>query len=211
MINIYSDDTFIDVLGCGKRYYETAPDELFYFPTSWHDLREYYQRRLGSAWYVYNKQSAVELLTVNDYLLPGVIIQHRDRFYVFVTNFLSDFTGLAAVNEIIIKQRLRYPTIDIDSKIPSLADILSYFNELVDSINDVLVFETTGGYHVLLKTIPIDFEEHRSLLKKVASDRPSWSVDTQAGLYSIKLPTTRSAKPTCWPWSTPGRRSRCRT
>ena len=202
MTNNYSDSNLIDMFGRGKSYYEESPDDCFQFPGTYHELREYYRRHLGPSWYVCNKKSAEELLTVENYLLRGIIIQQMAKFYVFVDNpnlseseIVKRFQGCSAVNEIIPKQRLRYPTIDIDSKTPSLGDLLLYFNTLVDSINDVLVFETNGGYHILLKTIPVDFEGHRSLLNKIATDRPTWNVDKQAGLYSIKLPGTRSAKP----------------
>ena len=132
MINLYSDSDFINSLGRGESCYKESPDDFFQSPQTYHDLREYYHRRLGPSWSVSSKKSAIELLTVDNYLLRGVIIQQMGKFYVFVDDFvvddpsLEEFEGYSAVNEIIPKQRCRYPTVDIDSKTPSLAELLLY-------------------------------------------------------------------------------------
>jgi hypothetical protein len=192
----YKENDIIYYFGKSKSYYEESVDKCFLSPENYLELDQYYRRNLGPTWYTLNKKSALKLLSIEDYLFGGVIIQVGGKFNVFLNNpDLEQFSGLSLVNEIIPKQRLRYPTIDIDSKVPSLNDLLNYFGNLVESVDDIIVFTTTGGYHMLLKNIPIDFEEHVALIESVDKDNPTWNVDKKAGLHSIKVVGTKSMKP----------------
>jgi hypothetical protein len=84
--------------------------------------------------------------------------------------------------------------IDIDSKVPSLGDLLKYFSDYVESVDDIQVSETTNGWHVKLGSMPDDFREHVALIEIVKKDNPTWGVDDKAGLHSIKVIGTKSKK-----------------
>ena len=163
-------DIEYDTYDSNRRWYDSDDDD----PVSdYSSLLDYYSS-MSVNYYTLSKKSAIALLRDGEDLLQGVIVQHGKRFYVFVKNpNLGQFTGNALVNEIIPKQRLRYPTVDIDSKVPSRDDLIEYFSVFIDDKYDLVIFETTRGYHVLVKSALLNFDEHRDFINKVAEDNPT--------------------------------------
>ncbi|KAL3855000.1 hypothetical protein ACJMK2_014232 [Sinanodonta woodiana] len=99
---------------------------------------------------------------------------------------VAHFQGRSYVNEIIFQQRRSKFICDIDSK-PDLAAVRKYFQRY----GSVVVYETRAGYHCVVDVI-VDFQMHKTLISKAATDNPEWNSGNVAGLYSIKLPSTKS-------------------
>ncbi|KAL3859704.1 hypothetical protein ACJMK2_009909 [Sinanodonta woodiana] len=99
---------------------------------------------------------------------------------------VAHYQGRSCVNEIMLQQRRRKFICDIDSK-PDLAAVRKYFQRY----GSVVVYETTAGYHCVVDVV-VDFQTHKTLISKAATDNPGLNIDKVAGMYSIKLPSTKS-------------------